>query len=89
MPVMLSKIKKQRAIKAGQMHPTDTGSPEAQISVKTKRIKELADHLKKHSNDLHSRRGLLGLVAGRRALLNYLAKRYPVRHAAITKKLGL
>jgi len=86
---MLTKDKKQKAMDVTKIHDTDTGSPDAQISVITERMNELSDHLKANPKDLHSRRGLLGLVAKRRSLLSYLAKKDPKRHVAVTKKLGM
>ncbi len=71
------------------VHETDTGSPEVQISILTKRIEELARHLKTHHKDNHSRRGLLGMVAGRQARMKYLEKKSPKRARALEKKLGL
>ncbi len=86
---MLSKTKKQKTIKLAAIHDTDTGSPEVQVSILTKRIEELTDHLKKNANDKHSRRGLLQMVAGRQTHLNYLQKKNPKRHSALLKKLNL
>lgn len=86
---MLTKTKKQKAIKNTGIHETDTGSPEVQVSLLTKRIEELTDHLKKHSKDKHSRRGLLQMVAGRQAQLNYLQKKDTRRYNALLKKLNL
>ncbi len=71
------------------VHATDTGSPEVQISILTKRIEELTDHLKTHAKDKHSRRGLLQMVADRASHLNYLQKKDAKRYGAITKKLNL
>jgi len=84
---MLSKRKKQNVIKDNKTHDTDTGSPEVQISILTKRIEELTAHLKKNQKDNHSRRGLLVMVAKRRSHLQYLQKKNPKRHASIMKKL--
>jgi len=67
----------------------DTGSPEVQIALLTKRINELTEHLKEHKKDLSSRRGLLGLVNKRRKLLLYLKKRNEKRYQEIAKKVGL
>ena len=67
----------------------DTGSPEVQIALLTERINELTKHLKKHAKDNHSRRGLLAMVAKRRRLLNYLAKKDKKRHQEIMLKLKL
>ena len=86
---MLSKRKKQYAIREHQAHENDTGSPQVQIAITSKRIDELASHLKKHPKDRHSRRGLLGLVNKRRKLLKYLADKSPNNHKKLVKKLGL
>ncbi len=67
----------------------DTGSPEVQVAVLTKRINELTEHLKTHKHDHHSRRGLLLLVGQRRRLLNYLAKTDINRYRSIVERLGL
>jgi small subunit ribosomal protein S15 len=84
---MLTKNKKAKIIKEAQVHDTDTGSPEVQVAVLTKKIDELASHLKKHPKDIHSRRGLLGMVADRQSHLKYILKKDPKRHAVIMKKL--
>lgn len=86
---MLTKKKKEKIIKDVQVHATDTGSSEVQISILTKRIEELASHLKTHAKDNHSRRGLLQMVADRRSHLKYLEKKNPKRHTAILKKMAL
>ena len=67
----------------------DTGSPEVQIAVLTKRIAHLTEHLKEHKHDHHSRRGLLLLVGQRRRLLNYLAKKDINRYRSLIERLGL
>ena len=67
----------------------DTGSPEVQVAMLTKRISDLTEHLKKHKHDHHSRRGLLLLVGRRRRLLNYLAKTDITRYRALIERLGL
>lgn len=72
-----------------QIHDKDTGSPEVQISILTKKIDELASHLKKNPKDNHSRRGLLGMVADRQAHIKYLSKKDPKRYSAVAKKLEL
>ena len=87
--VMLTKKKKRNAIADVQVHETDTGSPEVQVAILTKRINELASHLKKHAKDKHSRRGLLQMVANRRAHLKYLEKNNKRRYTALLKKLDL
>jgi len=86
---MLTKIKKAKVIKEVAVHATDTGSTEVQVAVLSKRIDELAAHLKKNPKDNHSRRGLLGMVADRRTHLKYLEKKAPKRYTALIKKLGL
>jgi small subunit ribosomal protein S15 len=86
---MLTKRKKQKAIKETQVHEKDTGSPEAQVSLITKRISELTSHLKKNPKDKHPRRGLLSMVAARRKHLKYLEKKNKKRYTALVKKLGL
>lgn len=65
---------KQTIIDEYKIHDNDTGSPEVQIAMLTKRINQLTEHLKLHKKDHHSRRGLLKMVGNRRALLNYLKK---------------
>lgn len=86
---MLTPRQKSRIIKEVAIHATDTGSPEVQIFILSKKIDELASHLKKHKKDNHSRRGLLAMVADRQAHLNYLKKRYPRRYSSVAKKLEL
>ena len=68
---------------------TDTGSPEAQVALLSKRIDDLTEHLKTNKNDHHSRRGLLLLVGQRRRILQYLAKTDINRYRAIIEKLGI
>ena len=86
---MLSIRQKSKIIKDTGIHANDTGSPEVQVAILTKRIVELTDHLKKHKKDNHSRRGLLGMVADRQTHLTYLKKNYPKRYSTVIKKLGL
>ena len=86
---MISKTKKEKVIKEVAIHDKDTGSPEVQISILTKRIEELSKHLKTHAKDNHSRRGLLAMVADRQAHMKYLEKKNPKRASALQKKLGL
>ncbi|MGJ0121474.1 30S ribosomal protein S15 [Williamsia sp. MIQD14] len=71
------------------LHDTDTGSPEAQIAMLTKRISDLTEHLKTHKHDHHSRRGLLLMVGRRRRLLKYVAKVDVNRYRALIERLGL
>jgi small subunit ribosomal protein S15 len=86
---MLTKRKKEKVIKESALHDADTGSPEVQVAVLSKRIDELASHLKKHLKDKHSRRGLLQMVADRRTHLKYLEGKDKRRYNALVKKLGL
>ncbi|MBI1378762.1 MAG: 30S ribosomal protein S15 [Frankiales bacterium] len=67
----------------------DTGSPEVQIALLTRRINDLTEHLKTHKHDHHSRRGLLLLVGQRRRLLQYLTKKDISRYRAIIERLGI
>ncbi|MBM7367637.1 30S ribosomal protein S15 [Gordonia hydrophobica] len=71
------------------LHETDTGSPEAQIALLTKRITDLTEHLKHHKHDHHSRRGLLLLVGRRRRLLKYIAATDISRYRSLIERLGL
>lgn len=86
---MLTKSKKQKTIKEVKIHDKDTGSPDVQVALLTKRIEELTLHLKKHNKDNHSRRGLLKLVADRQTHLKYLKKKDEKRYDAVLKKLDL
>ncbi len=86
---MLLKEEKTAIIEANRNHATDTGSPEVQIAILTKRINDLTEHLKEHKNDHHSRRGLLKMVGHRRNLLAYLKKKDIERYRAVIEKLGL
>ena len=86
---MLTKKKKEKIIKETQIHDKDTGSPEAQVAILTKRIAELAKHLKKNNKDRHPRRGLLSMVAARRTHLKYLERNNKKRYNSLIKKLGL
>lgn len=86
---MMRKEEKAAVIEANRLHETDTGSPEVQIAVLTKRIADLTEHLKEHKKDNHSRRGLFKMVGRRRNLLNYLKKTDIERYRAIVEKLGI
>lgn len=86
---MLTKRKKQNVMSNTARHDTDTGSPEVQVGLLTRKIEELASHLKKQPKDIHSRRGLLGMVADRRAHLKYLEKKNKRAYNALLKKLDL
>lgn len=85
----LTTDKKQEIIKSYQTGDGDTGSPEVQIALLTTRIARLADHLKEHIHDTHSRRGLLTMIAKRRRLVNFLEKVDKTRSGDILKKIGL
>ena len=83
------KEEKQAIIEAYKTHEGDTGSPEVQIALLTKRINDLTEHLKEHHKDHHSRRGLLKMVGHRRNLLAYLQKVDIERYRAIIQKLNI
>lgn len=85
----LDKSEKSKLIKSFAREKGDTGSPEVQIALLSAQIDKLAGHLKEHKKDVHSRRGLLSMVAKRRRLLNYLKKRDEKRFGELTKKLKL
>jgi small subunit ribosomal protein S15 len=86
---MLPTKKKQKIIGEFRVHEKDTGSPEVQVALLSEQIEQLAKHLKKNPKDNHSRMGLLKMVADRKTLINYLAKKNKKRHNDLTKKLGL
>ncbi|MGN1133398.1 MAG: 30S ribosomal protein S15 [Oscillospiraceae bacterium] len=86
---MLRKDEKTAVIEANRTHENDTGSPEVQIAILTKRINVLTEHLKTHKKDHHSRRGLLKMVGKRRNLLNYLKSKDIERYRATIEKLGI
>ena len=85
----MTQLEKQAIIKEYATHEGDTGSPEVQIAVLTKRINDLNEHLKANHKDHHSRRGLLKMVGHRRNLLAYLQKNDIERYRAIVARLGL
>ena len=80
---------KTEIIADSRIHETDTGSPEVQVSILTRRINQMTEHLKIHKHDVHSRRGLLMMVGRRRRLLAYISKKSPDRYRALIAKLGL
>lgn len=80
---------KQKLIGRFQRDHKDTGSPEVQISILSKRIKNLTEHFKAHKKDHHSRRGLLGLVARRKKLLNYLKRKDYKKYLKTIQELEL
>lgn len=83
------KEEKTAVIAEYAVHEGDTGSPEVQVAVLTKRINDLTEHLKIHKKDHHSRRGLLKMVGRRRNLLNYLQKKDIERYRAVIGRLGI
>ena len=83
------KEEKTAIIKEYATHEGDTGSPEVQIAVLTKRINDLTEHLKTHQKDHHSRRGLLKMVGQRRNLLNYLMRVDIERYRSLIERLGI
>jgi small subunit ribosomal protein S15 len=76
-------------IEEHRLHESDTGSPEVQVAIFTKRITQLNEHLKVNQKDHHSRRGLLLLVGKRRRLLNYLSRNDVERYRSLISKLGI
>ena len=85
----LLKDQKTALISDYRRSETDTGSPEVQVAVLTKRIEELTEHLKTHGKDHHSRRGLLQMVGRRRRLLDYLRREDVERYRTLIQRLGL
>jgi small subunit ribosomal protein S15 len=86
---MLTKQQKEKIIVDFETHEGDTGSPEVQIAILTRRINDLTEHLKIHSKDHASRRGLLKMVGTRTALLKYVGKKDVNRYQRIISRLGL
>jgi small subunit ribosomal protein S15 len=80
---------KREIIGKFRAHKTDTGSPEVQVALLSRRIAELTEHFKTHKKDHHSRRGLLTLVAQRRRLLNYVKREAPERYKTLIQELGI
>jgi small subunit ribosomal protein S15 len=85
----LQKAEKATIMGNFETHTNDTGSPEVQIALLTERINQLVEHLKIHSHDNHSRRGLLKLVGRRRRMLAYLSEKDVERYRVVIGKLGL
>ncbi len=85
----LSSEQKQSIVQSFRIHDRDTGSPEVQIALLTKRIADLTEHLKVHKHDVHSRRGLFKMVGKRRALLEYLRREDAARYQQLIERLGL
>ena len=86
---MLTKQKKESIISDFETHDGDTGSPEVQIALLTRKINDLTEHLKIHRKDHASRRGLLKMVGTRSALLKYVSKKDVTRYREIISRLGL
>ena len=86
---MLQKEEKALVIKEYATHEGDTGSPEVQVAILTKRINDLTEHLRTHKKDHHSRRGLLKMVGQRRCMLNYLMKTDIERYRSLIARLGI
>lgn len=86
---MLSTKEKDALIRKFQTHKGDTGSPEVQVAILSTEIERVAEHLKKHRKDNHSRRGLLKMVGNRRRLLRYLAGENEKRHEKLVDRLKL
>ncbi|MFN0122554.1 MAG: 30S ribosomal protein S15 [Blastocatellia bacterium] len=85
----LAKETKADIITGYKKHDTDTGSPEVQIALLSKRITELTEHFKTHKKDNHSRRGLLKLVSQRRSLLDYVKRKDINRYHDVISRLGI
>ena len=86
---MLTKEEKGQVVTDFETHEGDTGSPEVQVAILTKRINDLTEHLKMHKKDHSSRRGLLKMVGNRAALLKYVRGKDVKRYQAIISRLGL
>jgi small subunit ribosomal protein S15 len=85
----LTRVEKDSVVDEYHRHDGDTGSPEVQIALLTRRINRLTEHLKEHKHDEHSRRGLLKLVGQRRRHLNYLSHKSETKYREIITRLGL
>ncbi len=81
--------KKSQVVADFSLHEGDTGSPEVQVALLTRRIQDLTGHLNEHKHDLHSRRGLLKMVGNRRRMLKYLNRTSPERYRQLIARLGL
>ncbi len=86
---MLTTVKKQKVVADFGRKAGDTGSPEVQIALLSEQINQLTNHLKDHKKDIHSRRGLIIMVATRRKVLNYLKKKDFKTYEKILKQVGL
>jgi len=86
---MLTKQEKEKIVDDFETHESDTGSPEVQVAILTRRFNDLTEHLKNHRKDHASRRGLLKMVGTRSALLKYVSKKDVKRYQEIISRLGL
>ena len=87
--MVMNTASKAKVIKKFATGKEDTGSPEVQVAILTSRISELSEHMQTHKKDLHSRRGLLAMVAKRRKLLDYLKSKNEDRYQKLIKELGI
>jgi len=87
--VPLAKETKEQILSDFRSHESDTGSPQVQVALLSKRINELTEHFKIHKKDNHSRRGLLKMVSQRRSLLDYLKRTDIERYHEVVTRLGL
>ncbi len=85
----LAKQTKEQVVSDFRTHEADTGSPQVQVALLSKRINELTEHFKTHKKDNHSRRGLLKMVSQRRSLLDYLKRKDIERYHEVVTRLGL
>lgn len=85
----LTREAKAEVIERHRVNESDTGSPDVQVALLTKRIAQVAEHLKSNKHDYHTRRGLLQMVGQRRRLLKYLSRRDPERYQSLIQSLGL
>lgn len=85
----ITNTRKQELVKEYQTKQNDTGSPEVQVAILTERINALSTHMQTHTKDVHSRRGLLAMVARRRKLLDYVKKVDESRYQTLIERLGI
>jgi small subunit ribosomal protein S15 len=85
----LAREAKEKIVTDFRTHETDTGSPEVQVALLSKRINDLTEHFKTHKKDNHSRRGLLKMVSQRRSMLDYLKRTDIERYHTVVSRLGL
>lgn len=83
------KSEKKKVIGEHQIHDKDTGSSQVQVAILTEKIQSLTEHLKVHKKDVHSRRGLIGMVGQRRRLLRFLKMKNPTEYTKITSELKI